>query len=527
MAGMGRPWRPNKSQPLPNEDQSTCTNPTDAKEHARQSLKSPDYPNATLLQERTFNGEQQRQHAQLCSRLFKAIESCFVQHLHQKNNTASLLLFSQRAAICAETGDARESTSAVIAFLKCFSAALDATAAVQGGQNSRELEAEAAQTAVSAVGDYCRATTSANASELLVQRHLVSCVCRIFRWFPQLGAPKSAAFREALSIAGAAAVTLHKVLGAEPRPEIGKGVQRGLQQKHRHCVLATGLAATQPRQAALMRALLISMQSLLAELFRARNLVATEKGRPQAGADESTACAAANPGTVGEASLELLLLLLPLTHAQPSAAVTPPLHLRNSLAASGWGLPCDVTADVASTQESEADANLRGPSRGSSPRSSATVSSASLNWQRSLQEGLPPRLLTSAMPLTPRETARSATDAAIHPVRSECLRCVEALLRLCGKELFPYWSLLLQYGGPRWFRPSEVFWNSARPTGQPASGSSAATSNGMHSAPQPGSQHVAVVPWFCELLGLRQEEQQELPWAYLAIADENTKVCPD
>ena len=515
---MGACWRSREDQGSPMEVQPTYVRAADAGENARQARRPLDGMNAALLRGRTFSGQQQRQQAQLCSRLLGALAHLSVvqqQEQQHQRPSASLSSLSRRVGLCAENGDARGATAAVISFLKDFGVVIGAAAAVQRHQEHTRAAAEAARAGVSAIADYCRANTAANAAELLVQRQLITCVALVFRFFPQLGAPDSAALRQALGVACAAAVTLHRALGAEPRPKTDRCLQRHLQQQQQQQqILAVGLTATQPKQAALMRALLLSLHSLLAELARARSAAAAGRGHFTAASEDATASAMAPPGTVGEVTVELLLLLLPLTLAQPCVSMQLPLQLRNISAPAGWTAPCELTTDFASTQESDPDTNPGGSFRRRAPRISA-----SLSWRRSSQEG-PSRVPT---PHTPRSETTPAPDnpeVRGHPVRAECLRCVEGLLRLCGRELFPYWSLLLQYRGPRMLPLAHSQWSFVSSMVPPGITSSTLNFRG----PRQERRQSALDEWLCELVGIQQQDQQELPWACLATAAGNAKV---
>ncbi|KAL8431773.1 hypothetical protein Efla_004995 [Eimeria flavescens] len=520
-------------------------------------LLSPRLPlddlSARLLRERTYTGQQQRQQALLCSRLLKILQACVgaaPQQQQQQQRRLELGVLSSlasRAAQCVEAGDAGGAAGSVLSFLKEFPSAVAAVAAAPASEQQAGSAAEGAARAVAEVAEYSKANKTANAAELRMQRHALGCVCALFRLAPQLAASGSAALTQALAVAAAAAVTLQRVLGAEPRPKTDRGLQRHMQQQQQQQqqhVIAAGLAAAQPKQLALLRSLLVAMYALFAELLRARSAAATRGSASSAAADgPDGAAAAALPGAVGESSIELLLLLLPLSLAQPSAAPTsqPLLQLRRA-AAAGWGAASEAATDFASTQESDADVGMRRPAAfGPAFRDAA----APLSWRRSCPteaplgppQGAPqgaPRGPSSAQ-LTPHSAAATTptTDAepGVQSVRAECLRCVEALLRLCGRALFPYWGLLLRCRAPCLPRPaaqwgfvaSSAF--AASPEQQGPQGPAAfhrVAGRGPSLVHLKGPQEAAD-SWLAQLMGA-DEEQQELPWAFLATADESTKV---
>lgn len=483
-----------------------------------------------LLSGNTFAGQQQRHQAQLCSSLLEALRG--LPALAQQRHRKSVDLLSplpQQAAVCTEAGDARGATAAVLSFLRGAAACLGSVSQPQSDPKLRAATAAPARAAVAAVADYCSAGNAANAAELRVLRLAVGCLPPLFRLSPQLAASGSHALREALSVAVAAAVLLHRLLGAEPRPKAGRDPQPHLPQQ-RQQILAASLATTQPKLADLMRALLLAVNCLLAELVRARSVVAA--GGPSfPPRNEGSPFPSADPGdTAGEAGVELLLLLLPLSLAQASAgAQLQQLQLRPPPAA-GWGPPSELTADWGSTQESEADASVRGPLLRRGPRGRP-----SLSWRRGSEQETsdgaprapPPQVSPFAAAEAPAEQDAGAPGAP--SVRAEALRCIEGLLRLCGRELFPYWSLLLQHRSPCLWRPGPPLWNWVAPTAlsqgpQEAACRLASARGLLCRGPQQERREAVTSHWLCELLGTQEKEQQDLPWAALATSDESLKV---
>ncbi|XP_026193158.1 LOW QUALITY PROTEIN: uncharacterized protein LOC113147293 [Cyclospora cayetanensis] len=491
----------------------------------------------SLLSGRTFTAQQQRLQAQLCERLLLTLKTSPHEGQHQQQSHqpqrlhVSLWSLSQRATSSANAGDARTATSAVVSFLKDFGDFASGLTTPRLAQEAPPAEEEATgpRAALAALSEYCRSTTTANCAELLVQRQVVSVVSACFRQYPQLGASRGGAIREALAIAAAATVTLHRFLGSEPRPKTERGLQRHLRQQQQHQqhqqhqqqVLARSLAATQPKHVTLIRSLLLSIHTLLSDLSRAR--IAADASNRQLPASSTL-----HPETVGELSIDLLLLLLPLTLAQPHAAEgqqQTPQQTRIPLTAAGWIPSGELTTDFASTQESEVDANWR---QSSSP--SGLRPSAALSWRSRSQENAPPFPLPGpASPAAGRAGAAAAPVAQDrrHPVRAECLRCVEALLRLCGRELFPYWSLLLQLRELRYPQLRPLPQDCACLLGVSSTGPQAsvtARSSERCLPPSAPSQTALAEPWLWALLGTQQQEQQELPWAFLATAYESPKV---
>ncbi|KAL8450877.1 hypothetical protein Emag_002983 [Eimeria magna] len=531
--------------------------------------RPPDETSASLLRGCTYSGQQQRQQAVLCRRLLDTLVTGppgphhqqqqqplqqEQQQQQQQQQQQLLVSLASRASQCAEGGDARGATAAVLLFLKELAAAVGA--AVGGLPRSQQQAAAASEVdrqAVAVIAAYSASSATANAAELRVQRHALACLSSLFRRSPLLASPGSPAVTEALGAAAAAAVTLQRVLGAEPRPKTHRGMQRHMQQQQQQQqhIVATGLAAAQPKQAALLRALLVSIYSLLAELLRARSAAAAAAAAGAAAVGGGAAAvspgaegraASALQATVGEISIDLLLLLLPLSTAPPAAAapqLLPPLQVRNA-AASGWGASCDLTTDFASTQESEADAGMR---------LTAARGPAALSWRRGPSKGdSPPQgaLLgapqgvhheASSTPRTPRSAALGGgadPEVGIHSVRAEGLRCVEALLRLSGRELFPYWGFLLHRRAARLTQQTaQAQWG---PLISSALAASSQARGPLNRAPtrdvraprwapplQQGWQQQALDLWLWQLLGA-EEEQQELPWALLATTDESAKV---
>lgn len=507
----------------------TFSNAALAAESPTELRRSFDEISAALLRGSTFSGQQQRQQAELCSRLLGIAGFTSALQQQQQRVSASLSSLSHRAAACAENGDARGATAAVLSFLRDFSVALGAAATVHSQEKHSAPTLGAARAALSVIADYCRATTIANAAELRVQRQIVSFVTALFRLSPQLGASGSASLREALAIAATVTATLHRVLGAAPRYKRDIGLQPHLQQQKQQ-ILAAALAAAQPKQTALLRALLVSVHFLIAEATRAKSAAASG-GRAHSIRDEGgIATATAAAGTVGEVSVELLLLLLPLSLSQPSAPSRLALQPRATTAGGGWGLLNELTTDFASTQESEADSNLKG----ASPQD-GTSTAAGHSWHLRSQEGRPRRPSRAVTPQTPRTAAAALTSGAelgASSVRAECLRCIEGLLRLCGRELFPYWSLLLHYGRSRLMRAAPHQWTFVASTaiaGLPHNGSQDGSSStvgvgGSHTGMHSGREPQALDQWLWQLLRVQEKEQQELPWEFLAISGESAKV---
>ncbi|KAL8272553.1 hypothetical protein Esti_003552 [Eimeria stiedai] len=507
--------------------------------------RPPDETCANPLRGCTYSGQQQRQQAALCTRLLDVLAAGLPrphqqqrqQQQQQQQQQQVLVSLATRASQCAEGRDPRGATAAVLSFLKELAPAVGAAAA---GPPLTQQQSEVDRRAVELIAAYTAASTTANAAEVRVQRHALTCISSLFRRSPLLASQGSPAVPQALGAAAAAAVTLQRLLGAEPRPKTHRGMQRHMQQQQeQQHIVAAGLAAAQPKQTALLRALLLSIYSLLAELLRARGAaaaaVAVGGGAAAVSAGAEGPAPSALQATVGEISIELLLLLLPLSTALPAAAgplLLPPLQVRGA-AASGWGPPCDLTTDFASTQESEADACVR---------LTAARGPPVLSWRRgpfkgdSPSQGAPQG--TPSTPRTPRSAAATVGGAdaelGVHSVRAEGLRCVEALLRLSGRELFPYWGFLLHRRAPRLMQQTaQAQWGPLLSSALAASSQARGPFNlaptndvrGPHWGlpTQQGWQQQALDLWLLELLGAK-EEQQELPWAILATGDESAKV---
>lgn len=508
----------------------------------------------------TYITQQQRRYAQMCAKLLKVIEPLFDIHQGaeqpQQRILGSLTCLARRATASAEAGDSRGVTAAVVAFLRDYRVALSTTDAYHmqqraGGADRRDAT-EAARASLLLIVAQCRCSTTANSAELMVQRQALGCVATVFRANPQLGSSGSAAMGEALAAAAAAAVAVHRVLGSEPCPRTDRGLQRYVkqQQQQQQHFLALGLASAQPKHVALIRALLLSINSLLSDLARARSATSPHNAERRglctaADAAGLPASAAAPLGAEGELSIELLLLLLPLALAQPLAAspatLQQPRQLRNTAAAAGWGSSCGLTTDFASTQESDADGSKRRDSPVTAAASCAARHlPAGFSWRRGPASRAVGSCLSVRASCSEEEAPSAATDAGYRSpsVRVECLRCIEGLLRLCGRELLPYWGLLLRCRRPPLLPPSLPGWSAEGcrlfRSGAPSAATQAPGDSRMRGAlPQRQPETAALAAaaetratdeWLYRLLGLERTEQLELPWSSLVTSSEGPKV---
>lgn len=303
----------------------------------------------------------------------------------------------------------RDAASALPAAEKAFYAALS-------DRSSHSVDAEGpARRVVAACFAYCSEGSNGrffNASELVVLRCVLGCVSSAVKTRPSLSAASSSAFSESIAVAAVASEAAQRVLlseasppSAAAQPSPSRGVV-GLSGEQRY-------RASRQKSLSLLTPLLSAVRTLLGDLARSR---APPAATPSSATSSSSSTCLPN----------LLLQLLALSLAGTLEYAAPSALRRLSGGAGGPdGVPVVwMSAGETSCEEREAACCSAGSQR---------EGAADFRWQTSIRT-----------PLGKEEENLQNRERLLSPLRAHSLRAVNELLRLCGKELFPFWSLLLR-----------------------------------------------------------------------------------